>query len=70
VAANAFELLLSRSGLGKPGLRTEAPNRDELIDQQFKIWMAMVRMSPWSAVMRQQIRVARALMEFPPTTRD
>ena len=36
----------------------------DMLDRQFNFWMTVVRTSPWPSVLHQQIRFARAVMEF------
>ena len=42
----------------------DTPHPTSAIDQQFAFWMTMIRASPWPSVLHQQIRLARAVMEF------
>jgi hypothetical protein len=36
--------------------------RDSVIDQNFKLWLALVRLSPFTLVMRQQAAIARMVV--------
>jgi hypothetical protein len=36
--------------------------RDSVIDQNFKLWLALVRLSPLTLVMRQQAAIARMVL--------
>jgi hypothetical protein len=38
--------------------------RDSVIDQNFKLWLALVRLSPLTLVMRQQAAIARMVLGF------
>jgi hypothetical protein len=38
--------------------------RDSVIDQNFKFWLALVRLSPLTLVMRQQAAIARMVLGF------
>jgi len=38
--------------------------RDSVIDQNVKLWLALVRLSPLSLVMRQQAAIARMVLGF------
>jgi hypothetical protein len=47
-----------------------SPSLANIIDQQFRVWSAMMRMSPLPFVLRQQAEVAKLIMGFMlPTSR-
>jgi hypothetical protein len=41
-----------------------SPSLANIIDQQFRVWSAMMRMSPFPSVLQQQAVVAKLIMGF------
>ena len=46
------------------GAETFEGNAESVIDQNFKLWSAMLRMSPFSLMLHQQAVIARMILRF------
>ena len=46
------------------GAETFEGKAESVIDQNFKLWLAMLRMSPFSLVLHQQAAIARMILRF------
>jgi hypothetical protein len=59
--------LAEDTGLAQPDVlnsMSTSPRLPDSLDRQFDFWMTAVRMSAWPTVLHQQIRLARASLEF------